>query len=315
VNGYFDGLIFQKSSVPGPALTMAGYYIGLACWTFNETPQMDLSVDEHPNNGWLSGTLDDLRIYNRVLSGDEILNLYSSFDHTPPSVPGGISTRTASSSQIELRWDPSTDNCRVTGYRVRRDGVAVGEASGTSFRDTGLAAETSHEYSVAALDVGGNISAWSAPVSAQTGIASSPIDIIVDDADGEPYLVQSGAWYQLTSAPGYFWKGCLYDKQKDSAKTLTYVPELPESGEYDVYIRYPGSNNVWPYFYLMDSAVPVDIGYAGATNTVTVNEQANYGEWQLLGRFPFEAGTNGFVRIRTEGTTRYVLGDAVRFVK
>jgi len=33
------------------------------------------------------------------------------------------------------------------------------------------------------------------------------------------------------------------------------------------------------------------------------------------GSFPFSAGTNDFVRLRTDGTTGYVFGDAFRFVK
>jgi hyaluronate lyase len=53
-----------------------------------------------------------------------------------------------------------------------------------------------------------------------------------------------------------------------------------------------------------------------ATNTVSVNEQINYASWNYLGTYSFSAGTNGFVRIRTDGTGGDVVSaDAVRFVK
>jgi len=64
---------------------MGGQYIGIACWTFNADPWMNLAVDEDPNNAWLNGAVDDLRIYNRTLSDTEIAALYMSFDKLPPS--------------------------------------------------------------------------------------------------------------------------------------------------------------------------------------------------------------------------------------
>jgi hypothetical protein len=52
-------------------------YLGMACWTFGEDPWMDLSLDGHPNNGWMDGAMDDARIYSRALSASEVQSLYS----------------------------------------------------------------------------------------------------------------------------------------------------------------------------------------------------------------------------------------------
>jgi hypothetical protein len=50
-------------------------------------------------------------------------------------------------------------------------------------------------------------------------------------------------------------------------------------------------------------------------NTVSVNEQVNYGMWDLIGTFNFSAGTNGFVQVRPAPDANITPADAVRFVK
>jgi hypothetical protein len=73
------------------ALTMRGW-IGLGVKTHytvpnpQETPEFD--GDAYPNNGWLNGLLDDVRVYNRVLTDSEIHAVYSGSEVVdPPVVP------------------------------------------------------------------------------------------------------------------------------------------------------------------------------------------------------------------------------------
>ncbi|MDX1450290.1 MAG: fibronectin type III domain-containing protein, partial [Acidimicrobiia bacterium] len=73
-------------------------------------------------------------------------------DVTPPSTPSGLSFSGVTTSSLELRWSPSTDNVGVTGYRVLRNGEVAGVVTSTSFVDTGLAAATTYRYRVQAFD-------------------------------------------------------------------------------------------------------------------------------------------------------------------
>jgi len=93
-------------------------------------------------------------------------------DTTAPSVPGGLTATAASSSQINLSWNASTDNVGVTGYKIFRGGTLVTTSSTTSYLDAGLTASTSFTYTVAAFDAAGNTSAQSASATATT-LASS----------------------------------------------------------------------------------------------------------------------------------------------
>lgn len=106
-------------------------------------------------------------------------------DTTPPSVPPNLTATAASSSQINLAWNVSTDNVGVTGYKVFRGGTLLGTAAATTYQDTGLSPSTSYSYTVAAFDAVGNTSAQSASASATT-LASSGrvIEIFPSNANG-----------------------------------------------------------------------------------------------------------------------------------
>jgi chitodextrinase len=89
-------------------------------------------------------------------------------DITPPTVPSGITASAASSSQINLSWRASTDQVGVKGYKVYRNRTQIANVTGTSFSESGLAANTTYGYTVSAYDAAGNTSAQSRLVSART---------------------------------------------------------------------------------------------------------------------------------------------------
>jgi chitodextrinase len=72
-----------------------------------------------------------------------------------------------------LNWTASTDNVKVTGYQVYRNGARVTTTALTTYSDTGLAASTAYTYTVSAFDAAGNTSAQSSSASASTSASSS----------------------------------------------------------------------------------------------------------------------------------------------
>ncbi|PFG42663.1 cellulose binding domain-containing protein [Isoptericola jiangsuensis] len=91
-------------------------------------------------------------------------------DTQAPTVPGSVAA-TADGTTVQVTWAASTDDVRVTGYDVRRDGVVVGSVGGsaTSFTDAGLEPATTYAYTVVAKDAAGNRSAASAAATVTTG--------------------------------------------------------------------------------------------------------------------------------------------------
>ncbi|MBX3328741.1 MAG: fibronectin type III domain-containing protein, partial [Nitrospira sp.] len=133
-----------------------------------------------------SGQLDELRIYNRVLTLAEIQTdrttpiAPGSTDTTPPSTVAGLSATAVSGPQINLTWTAATDNIAVTGYRVERcQGLGcttfaqIATPSGTTFSDTGLAASTAYSYRVKAVDGAGNVSVNYSNVATTTTAADT----------------------------------------------------------------------------------------------------------------------------------------------
>ncbi|HKV25954.1 MAG TPA: Ig-like domain-containing protein [Candidatus Acidoferrum sp.] len=121
-----------------------------------------------------------------VASNGATFTVQTSADTTPPSVPAGLTAAAASSSQINLSWNASTDNVGVTGYNIYRAGTKIGTSASTSYQDTGLAASTTYTYTVSAFDAAGNTSAQSSSASATTQAGSS--------GGGLP---SSLGWYQI----------------------------------------------------------------------------------------------------------------------
>jgi chitodextrinase len=105
-------------------------------------------------------------------------------DTQPPTAPGTPILSVVSSTQINLTWDPATDNVGVTSYSVERCTGAgcttfapVGSPATTSFTDIGLTASTSYSYRVRATDAAGNLGAYSGTATAAT-FASPTITLV-----------------------------------------------------------------------------------------------------------------------------------------
>jgi beta-glucanase (GH16 family) len=95
---------------------------------------------------------------------------------TTPTTPANFTATAVSSSEIDLSWTASTGpSCGgAVTYNVTRNGaqIATGQ-SATSLKDTGLAASTTFNYTVAAVNSVGASSAASASATTQSGTSTA----------------------------------------------------------------------------------------------------------------------------------------------
>jgi len=134
------------------------------------------------SNRDFDGSIDDVRLYNRVLSAQDISDLFalgsggtpspSASDTIPPSVPSNLSATVVSSSEVKLAWDASTDNVGIAGYKIYRNGSEIASTAGTFYSDSGLSANTNYSYNIVSFDSANNLSSKSVSVSAITQVAS-----------------------------------------------------------------------------------------------------------------------------------------------
>jgi chitodextrinase len=95
-------------------------------------------------------------------------------DTTAPTAPTNLATTTITSTSIGIKWNASTDNKGVAGYKIYRiDGrksspLLIGTVIGTNYNATGLKNNTSYSFYVQAIDASSNVSAPSATLTVKT---------------------------------------------------------------------------------------------------------------------------------------------------
>lgn len=91
-----------------------------------------------------------------------------SFDTTPPTEPGTLTSSNVTATSADLSWGASTDNKAVAGYDVRSDTTVYKSVTGTSTTLTGLACNSPYTLNVVARDAAGNVSPQSNTVTFTT---------------------------------------------------------------------------------------------------------------------------------------------------
>jgi hypothetical protein len=137
-----------------------------------------------------------------LYDGDEIaLGLnpkIASPDTHPPTTPGNLATGAVTTDSVTLSWSPATDDLKVAGYLVYRDGQPVDTdlpIRGTTFTDTNLPDGEEFTYQVRAFDMAGNLS----PLGGELGVTTVAVDM---DHDGLPDEWERKYFGEEDAAPG-----------------------------------------------------------------------------------------------------------------
>jgi chitodextrinase/chitinase len=94
--------------------------------------------------------------------------------HTVPLAPTGLTATGTSASVTDLSWNTASvpDHSPVTGYAIFENNHQIATTTGTSYEVTNLAADTSYQFTVTAIDAGGS-SPQASPISVHTAAAPS----------------------------------------------------------------------------------------------------------------------------------------------
>jgi hypothetical protein len=149
--------------------------------------------------------------------------------------------------------------------------------------------------------------------SAETTTAGTALDlsripgIVLDDSDARVV----GSWKLSSFVRSYIGKGYLSDENKGKGeKTVTFTPALPESGRFEVRLAYShGSNRA--------KNVRVSVLHADGEDSIFVDQSEPppiEGHFVSLGKFRFEKDGAGYVLITNEGTTGFVVVDALQLL-
>lgn len=131
--------------------------------------------------------------------------------------------------------------------------------------------------------------------------------IVVDDAQAK----KVGEWQHSTHSGNYIGDGYVHDMNGGKGeKTLTFQPDLPQAGRYEVRLAYsPGTSRA--------EKVPVSVFSADGEKNIDVDMRKAPtidGRYISLGEYRIEKNGQGYVIIETEGTTGHVTADAIVFI-
>lgn len=156
---------------------------------------------------------------------------------------------------------------------------------------------------------------------------TQPHEVIVDNdgssGDSEMIINNEGAsWIKMPK--GFAAKDTLFegenpfligsylkmDVHPGSSGMLKYIPDIPESGDYAVYVSWGKEEKALPN-------VPCTVYHTGGQTRFLLNQQMGYGTWIYIGTFHFKKGKNpdigSVVLAVPDNATGTVSADAVRF--
>ena len=175
----------------------------------------------------------------------------------------------------------------LSGFEEGKDGFAF-------FDSDGLRENTDAFYKGLVNDPLSHWAPWpprpsrpSGPTNTPTNTPTSsgpPADVIVDNSDSG-FSVVSGSWTTSSYSSDRYGADYCYNTAAYGADVVKWEANITQTGSYYVYCYYPqGSNRC------VDS--PYKIYHSSGSTTVDVNQQSNGGQWNLLGTFSLNSGTN-----------------------
>src|SRR5690606_31328072 len=129
-------------------------------------------------------------------------------------------------------------------------------------------------------------------------------DFIVDNNTSG--FSASGNWSSATSASDKYGSNYRYRNVQATSDAATWTVNLPSAGSYEVYAWWSDGGN-------RSITAPYLVDHSGGTATVYRNQRVNGGQWNLLGTYNLNAGSNQ-VRLScwtSNGTI--VIADAIRW--
>jgi hypothetical protein len=152
-------------------------------------------------------------------------------DASPPTPPTGVAASAASSTQVSLRWNASTDNIGVSGYKIFRNSTQIASASSLSFTDSSVAPGSSNSYFVRAYDAAGNTS----PASSTASVTTPPTSGGGGSTGGTELLQNPG--FESGSSPWLLqqWNGkpvvtTCTDRRRSGTRSFCVTSKQSESG-------------------------------------------------------------------------------------
>ncbi|MEY3898633.1 MAG: hypothetical protein RLZZ214_4155, partial [Verrucomicrobiota bacterium] len=154
---------------------------GFDLQSINADPRFNLTTADDYSTSTMSPVVDagmdlpevttDIRGQPRPQGAASDMGAFETYwqDTEHPTAPLNMAAVLITWNSVRVSWSPASDNVGVARYQVYRDEVLCAETTGKEFFDTGLAALTTYQYGVIAIDDAGLKSPMSDVIAILTG--------------------------------------------------------------------------------------------------------------------------------------------------
>jgi hypothetical protein len=189
--------------------------------------------------GFFNGFLDEIKIFNRTLSSNEVAALYNSNLFPPSDAPAGLTANALGNGAVQLNWSAASVG---TSYNVKRSlinggpYVTITNVTTTSFTDMSVTNNQSYYYVVSAVNAAGEgANSTQANASPSALVAWFKADAIAGLANGAGVSIWSDSSGNGNSA-----------MQLLSANKPTYATEAMNGLPV---VRFNAANSSYLWFY------------------------------------------------------------------
>jgi len=303
------------------------------------THPFGIGYDPIDKGNYFDGALDEVQIYNRALTAQEVLGLYVlqsipsvESDDESPCAPLDL-TATVNFTNIDLSWSLATDNVGVTGYNVYQDGSLIGTVEDLNTYISNLTPLTTFVFGVSAIDAAGNESLFTT-LSVTSGQDETPDTTpptkpgdLKGNAGANSVLLSWNPSVDDRKLEGYvvLVDGVFFDSLAESAVSV-FIGGLDTETAYtfEIYAFDLSGNDSEIAEITLSTTKPLDTGEAGLVAHYPFDGNANdatpYNNHGVIGGNPvFEASTHplgaGKQNIKFDGDRDSVLvGNAVHLI-
>ncbi|MDY6953590.1 MAG: hypothetical protein SWE60_18935 [Thermodesulfobacteriota bacterium] len=127
-----------------------------------------------------------------------------------------------------------------------------------------------------------------------------PEEVVLDNADAQFV----GTWPLVTGSGCAYQGDFQWNEAGTGADTATWIPDIVGTGLYEVYARWVTNAN-------RATDAPYTINYDGGSETVDVDCTVFGCQWNLLGTYPFAAGTAGSI-VLSDDANGYITADGIK---
>jgi hypothetical protein len=148
---------------------------------------------------------------------------------------------------------------------------------------------------------------WTAPAGTRPVLARQLDGLVIDDEAAQ----KKGDWSASSALGSMAGSGYLHDGNLSKGQlTVTFTPEIPEAGLYEINLLAPPSSN-------RATAVPVTITPQGSSEKTVKVDQRNpkSGGIQHLGKYQLAKGKSVTITVSNQGTDGHVIVDGIQLLK